>query len=79
MFQENFRANGKKIYAKLKWGAIWPPDFFVKYHFQIKINCYQFLITNNYVLNDDLLHKNNAIISLNIKNEEEIKEFNLNN
>ena len=69
----------EKNVCKIKMGNNLATGFFCKIPFPNKDKLLPFLITNNYVLNDDLLHKNNAIISLNIKNEEEIKEFNLNN
>ena len=53
--------------------------FFCKKPFPNKDRMLHVLMTNNHLLNEELIYKNNVIISLSIKNEEVIRKFNLNN
>ena len=50
----------------------------MKYHFQIKIIWYPFLITNNHIINKELLYKKDEIISVKIKEDDDLKKINLN-
>ena len=53
--------------------------FFSKIPFPNKENMLPVLITNNHIIDDDIICKMDEIIKIDIKNEENIKQINLNN
>ena len=69
----------EKNICKIKIGEEQGTGFFCKIPFPDKNNMLPVFITNNKVLGEELLYKKDAIISINIKTEKDIKEINLNN
>ena len=64
-----------KIISKENQGT----GFFCKIPFTNKNKILHVLLTNNHIINYDLLYKKDGIIELGIKEEEKIKKINLNN
>ena len=69
----------EKNIVKIKIGIEQGTGFFCKIPFPNKENMLPVLITNNHVINEDILFKKDELIKLDIKNEENIKTINLNN
>ena len=69
----------EKNIFKIKIGLEQGSGFFCKIPFPTKENLLPVLITNNHVINENILYKKDEIININIKNEENIKKINLNN
>ena len=69
----------EKNICKLKIGNEQGTGFFCKIPFPDKEHLLTVLITNNHVINDNLLFKENALIPLDIKYRKELKYLNLNN
>ena len=69
----------EKNICKIKIGEEQGTGFFCKIPFPDKNNMLPVFITNNKVLGEELLYKKDAIISINIKTEKDIKKINLNN
>ena len=69
----------EKNICKIKIGNKQGTGFFCKIPFPTKTNLLPVFITNNHVINEDTLRKNNEEISLLIKEEENIKKIDLNN
>ena len=68
--------------CKIKIGQEQGTRFFCKIPFPDKNNKYINLpvfITNNHILNENIINSNNIVIELDIKEEKEIKKINLNN
>ena len=68
--------------CKIKIGQEQGTGFFCKIPFPDKNNKYINLpvfITNNHILNENIINSNNIVIELDIKEEKEIKKINLNN
>ena len=68
----------EKNIFKIKIGLEQGRGFFCKIPFPTKENLLPVLITNNHVINENILYKKDEIININIKNEENIKKINLN-
>ena len=69
----------EKNICKIKIGEEQGTGFFCKIPFPDEDNMLKVLITNNHVINEDILYKSDEKISLFIKKEKKIKNFNLNN
>ena len=69
----------EKNICKLKIGNEQGTGFFCKIPFPDKEHLLTVLITNNHVINENLLFKENALIPLDIKDRKELKYLNLNN
>ena len=69
----------EKCICKIKVGEEQGTGFFCKIPFPVKNNILKVLITNNHVINEDILYKNNSKISIYIEEEKQIRELNLNN
>ena len=69
----------EKDICKIKIGNQQASGFFCKIPFPNKDNLLPVFITNNHVINKDILNNNNEKISIIIKEEENIKKINLNN
>ena len=65
--------------CKINIGQIQGTGFFCKIPFPNKEKMLPVLMTNNHVINSDLLNQKNAKIKLDIKEEDDIKEIVLNN
>ena len=68
-----------KNICKIKIGEEQGTGFFCKIPFPDINNMLSVFITNNHIINDKILYKNNSKININIEEENEIKEINLNN
>ena len=64
---------------KIKIGANQGTGFFCKIPFPTKDNMLPVLITNNHIINEDILYKNDEYINLDIKGEKNVKKININN
>ena len=69
----------EKNICKLKIGDEQGTGFFCKIPFPDKEHLLTVLITNNHVIDENLLFKENAVIPLDIKDRNELKYLNLNN
>ena len=69
----------EKNICKIKIREIQGTGFFCKIPFQDKNNMLKVLITNNHVINEDILYKNDEKISIYIEEEKHIRKLNLNN
>jgi hypothetical protein len=69
----------EKNIFKIKIGNEQGTGFFCKIPFPNKENMLPVLITNNHIIKENILYKNNEEIHLNIKGEKDIKTINLNN
>ena len=69
----------EKNIFKIKIGDEQGTGFFCKIPFPNKENMLPVLMTNNHIINENILYKNNEKIDLNIKGEKDIKTINLNN
>ena len=69
----------EKNIFKIKIGNEQGTGFFCKIPFPNKENMLPVLMTNNHIINENILYKNNEKIDLNIKGEKDIKTINLNN
>ena len=69
----------EKSICKIKIGEKQGTGFFCKIPFPDKNKMLKVLITNNHVINKDILYKNNSKISIYIEEEKQIRELNLNN
>ena len=76
IIMEQMKKNICKI--KMKDGSQ-GTGFFCKIPFPTREKLLPVLITNNHIINQDLLHKENEKVSLIIKNEKKVKTINLNN
>jgi len=65
--------------SKIKIGKEQGSGFFCKIPFPGLNNMLSVFITNNHVINKELLFKNNAFIEINIEEENNIRKLNLNN
>ena len=68
-----------KNICKINIGEEQGTGFFCKIPFPDINNMLSVFITNNHIINDIILYKNNSKININIEEENEIKEINLNN
>ena len=68
----------EKNICKIKVGPIQGTGFFCKIPFPNEKNVLKVLITNNHIINEDILYKKDQIISIYIKEKKKIKELNLN-
>ena len=68
----------EKCICKIKIGEEQGTGFFCEIPFPDKENKLKVLITNNHVINEDLLYKDDSKISIYIKEEKQIRELNLN-
>ena len=68
-----------KNICKIKIGEEQGTGFFCKIPFPDINNMLSVIITNNHIINDEILYKDNSKININIEEENEIKEINLNN
>ena len=68
----------EKNICKIKIGQIQGTGFFCKIPFPNEKNLLKILITNNHIINEDILYKKDQIISIYIKEKKKIKELNLN-
>ena len=68
-----------KNICKIKIGEEQGTGFFCKIPFPDINNILSVFITNNHIIDDIILYKNNSKININIEEENEIKEINLNN
>ena len=75
IIMEQMKKNICKI--KMKDGSQ-GTGFFCKIPFPTREKLLPVLITNNHIINQDLLHKENEKVSLIIKNEKKVKTINLN-
>ena len=75
MYQKYFGTNGKKYLKNEKQQGT---GFFCKIPFPDEKNVLPVLITNNHIINEELLYKINSKILIDIKIEGEVKEINLN-
>ena len=64
--------------CKINIGKIQGTGFFVKISFPNKENMLPVLMTNNHVINDDILNQENVKLKLDIEKEEDLKEIILN-
>jgi len=69
----------EKNICKIKIGAEQGTGFFCQIPFPDKNNMMKVLITNNHLINEDILYKKDAKIPIYIKEAKEIKVLNLNN
>ena len=69
----------EKNICKVRIGSEKGTGFFCEIPFPDENNVLPVLITNNHVINEEALNKNNQLIYLDIKCEENIKTLNLNN
>ena len=69
----------EKNIFKIKIGVEQGTGFFCNIPFPNKENMLPVLITNNHIIKENILYKNNEEIHLNIKGEKDIKTINLNN
>ena len=69
----------EKNICKIKIGSQQGTGFFCKIPFPDKNKMLKVFITNNHIINNDLLMTNNALISFKIKEDTENKTINLNN
>ena len=69
----------KKNICKIKIGEEQGTGFFCKIPFPDKNNMLNVLITNNHVINEDILYKNDQQILIYIKEEGKFQKLNLNN
>ena len=69
----------EKCVCKIKIEYLQATGFFCKIPFPDKDQMLPVLITNNHAINEQILYQNNSKISLYIKNEQNIKQLNLNN
>ena len=69
----------EKNIFKIKIGNEQGTGFFCNIPFPNKENMLPVLITNNHIIKENILYKNNEEIHLNIKGEKDIKTINLNN
>ena len=65
--------------CKIKIGEEQGTGFFCKIPFPDLNNMLSVFITNNHIINQELLNKDNIIIEINIEEENNIKKLNLNN
>ena len=65
--------------GKIKIGKEQGTGFFCKIPFPNLYNMLSVFITNNHLINKELLYKDNAIIEINIEEENNIRKLNLNN
>ena len=68
----------EKNICKIKIGQIQGTGFFCKIPFPNEKNLLKVLITNNHIINEDILYKKDQVISIYIKEKKKIKELNLN-
>ena len=64
---------------KIKIGDNQGTGFFCEIPFPTKGGVLPVLITNNHIINEDILYKNDEYINLDIKGEKNVKKINLNN
>ena len=76
IIMEQMKKNICKI--KMKDGSQ-GTGFFCKIPFPTREKLLTVLITNNHIINQDLLQKENENVSLMVKNEKKVKTINLNN
>ena len=69
----------EKNICKIKIGKEQGTGFFCQIPFPNKINMLPVFITNNHIINHDLLYQKNMQIEINIKKENQIKVINLDN
>ena len=69
----------EKCVCKIKIGNTQGTGSFCKIPFPNKKNMLPVLITNNHIINKEILNKKDAKISIDIKEKSDIKELNLNN
>ena len=69
----------KKYIFKIKIGQTQGTGFFCKIPFPDKDNMLPVLITNNHIINKNILNRKDEKINLDIKGEKDIKTINLNN
>ena len=69
----------KKNICKIKIGENQGTGFFCKIPFPDRDNSLKVLITNNHIINEEILYKNNQKISIYIKEEKKLKYLNLDN
>ena len=69
----------KKYIFKIKIGQTQGTGFFCKIPFPDKDNILPVLITNNHIINKNILNRKDEKINLDIKGEKDIKTINLNN
>ena len=69
----------EKCICKIKIGEEQGTEFFCIIPFPDKNNILKVLITNNHVINEDILYKKKKKISIYIEEEKQIRELNLNN
>ena len=69
----------EKNIFKIKIGNEQGTGFFCNIPFPNKENMLPVIITNNHIIKENILYKNNEEIHLNIKGEKDIKTINLNN
>ena len=69
----------EKCVCKIKIGNTQGTGSFCKIPFPNKKNMLSVLITNNHIINKEILNRKNAKISIDIKEKSDIKELNLNN
>ena len=67
----------EKNICKIKIGENQGTGFFCKIPFPDKNNMLKVLITNNHIINGDILYKKDEKISIYIKQEKKLKELNL--
>jgi len=65
--------------CKISIGENQGTGFFCKIPFPDLNNMLPVFITNNHIINQELLYKDNSIIEIDIEEEDEIKKLNLNN
>ena len=65
--------------CKIKIGKEQGTGFFCKIPFPDLNNMLSVFITNNHIINKELLYKDNLIIEINIEEENNIRKLNLNN
>ena len=69
----------EKNICKIKIGQEQGTGFFCKIPFPGKKNMLPVFITNNHIINKELLYKDNTIIEIDIEEENNIRKLNLNN
>ena len=69
----------KKNICRIKMGENQGTGFFCKIPFPDRDNTLKVLITNNHIINEEILYKNNQKISIYIKEEKKLKYLNLDN
>ena len=77
MYAKNKRANGKMYMQDYNWKQ--GTGFFCKIPFRDEYNMLPVLITNNHVINKNILNENNKRIDIDIQEENNRKKLNLNN